>query len=214
MGVNSLEFRTVNSSAEFPDSPKPEFELSQVDPPHPFRSAWKSFAIAAVVLLAVAAIYFYVIQRPPDSTGQLLQVNYYPVHSTVNGGSGETGMQGGVENYDQLIVLAKVQVRNQTDIPLFLQDISATVTLADGSQQSSVGAGNIDFARVFQAFPSLDSLRSQPFDRSATIQPGQSTEGLAIFSFPLSRQQWDSRREGDVVVSFVHQKNLLLSFPK
>jgi hypothetical protein len=201
----------VTPSTERPDPSEAELHLTQVDPPHPFRSAWKTFAVAAVLVTAAIAIYYYLIQKPPDAAGEILAVNYYPVHTTINGGNGDPGMQGSKEAYDQLIILAKVRVRNQTNIPLFLQDISATVTLPDGSQHVNVGVGARDFDRVFQAFPALAPLKAQPFDRSATLQPGQSTEGLAIFNFPVSRQEWDSRKSGDVVVSFMHQPNLLLS---
>ena len=203
----------MNSSTEFTDYPRAELQLAQVDPPNPFKSAWKTFAIAAVSIILALAIFVYFIHRPPVAAGQILQTNFYSVHSTESGG-GDAGMQGTAEPYDQLIILANVRVRNQTDIPLFLQDISAAVTLPDGSMFTSVGVGARDFERVFQAFPSLGPLRSQPFDRSATLNPGESTEGLAVFSFPVSRQQWDTRKSGEVRVSFLHQNNLALSFPQ
>jgi hypothetical protein len=202
----------VNPSTELPDS-NPEFHLAQVDPPHPFKSAWKTFAVAAVLVTAAIAIYYHFIQKPPDAAGEILEVHYYPVHTAINGGNGDPGMQGNKESYDQLIILARVRVRNQTNIPLFLQDISASVTLPDGEPQMNVGLAARDFDRLFQAFPALAPLRAQPFDRSATLQPGQSIEGLAVFNFPMSGQQWDTRKSGDVVVSFMHQPNLLLSIP-
>ena len=55
-------------------------------------------------------------------------MNLYPVHTLINNGGGsDTGMAGTAEYYDQLLILAKVKVRNQTDIPLFMQDISAAI---------------------------------------------------------------------------------------
>lgn len=202
----------MNPSTELPDSSG--FHLTQVDPPHPFKSAWKTYLAATVVLIIAIAILVYFVHRPPVSAGEIVSVDYYPVHSTVNGGSGMEGMQGDTTAFDQLILLTKVRVHNQTNIPLFLQDISATVTMPDGSTESSIGAGARDIDRMFQAFPSLAPLRSTPFDRSATIAPGQSAEGQAIFSFPFTRQQWDSRKSGDVVVSFTHQSDLKISFPR
>lgn len=205
----------MNPSEELPNSSEADFHLAQIDPPHPFKSAWKTFALAAVVLIVAVAIFYLIVRKPPETAGEIVQVNYYPVHSTISGGGdGTDGMQGGNESYDQLLVLAVVRVRNQTDIPIFLQDIAATVTTADGAKHENIGAGASDFDRVFQAFPSLASLRSQPFDRTATIAPGQSAEGLAIFNFPLTRQQWDQRKSGNVVVSFLHQRNLLIDFPR
>ena len=202
----------MSPSAELPDSSG--FHLTQVDPPHPFKSAWKTFLIAAIVISLAIAIFVYFVRRPPVAAGQILNLNYYPVHSTVNGGAGDAGMAGGNQSFDQLVILAKVQVHNQTNIPLFLEDIAANVTMPDGSTESGIAAGARDFDRVFQAFPALNSLRSAPFDRSATLQPGQSTEGLAIFSFPFTRQQWDSRKSGAIVISFAHQKDLAIGFPR
>lgn len=210
--TNSLECRTVSSPDEVPGSPAPEFHLTQVDPADPIKSGWRTFAVAAVVLIAAVVIFYFIVKKPPQMTGQVLQVNYYPVHTTISG-DGSNGMQGSNENYYQLLIFADVKVQNQTNIPLFLQDISATLTTADGTEHENIAAGTSDFDRVFQAYPAAASYRAQPFDRSATIQPGQSIEGLAIFNFPVSQQQWDARKSGNVVVSFVHQNNLLVSFP-
>lgn len=204
----------MNPSTESPNPSDSGPRLEQVDPPHPFRSAIKTLVIAAVLVTLAIAIFVYIVKRPPVAAGEVLQVNYYPVHTTSTGGAGEAGMQGSNETYDQLLILAKVRVRNQTNIPLFLQDISATVTMPDGSEQTNVAAGATDAARVFQAFPSLASLQSAPFDRDATVPPGQSTEGLAIFTFPLTKQQWDSRKGANVVVSLIHQNNLVISFSR
>jgi hypothetical protein len=202
----------VNSPAELPDSPKPEFHLAQLDPPNPFKSAWKTVLVAAILITAAIAVFVWIVKKPPPAAGEIVQVNYYPVHSTVSN-AGVEGMQGTPESYDQLLVLAKVRVRNQTDIPLFLQEISAVVTLPDGTPQTSIAAGARDFDRMFQAFPSLASFRAEPFNRTATLAPGQSAEGLAIFSFSLSQQQWDARRDGNISITFLRQRNLLIPFP-
>jgi hypothetical protein len=77
-----------------------------------------------------------------------------------------------------------------------------------------VAAGSTDAGRLFAAFPALDPLQSTLFDRDATVNPGQSTEGLAIFSFPLTRQQWDGRKTANIVVSLIHQNDLVFSFPR
>ena len=200
--------------SESRDSSDSDLHLAQVDPPHPFRSAWKTFLAATIVLIIAAAILAYIVHRPPIFAGEVVGVDYYQVPTTINSGNGMVGMQGDTENFNQLIILAKVRVQNRTNIPLFLQDISAIVTMPDGTSESSVGAGTRDVDRMFQAFPSLASLRSTPFDRSATIAPGQSIEGQAVFSFPFTRQQWDSRKTGYIVVSFTHQNDLKIAFPR
>ena len=83
-----------------------------------------------------------------------------------------------------MIILTKVKIRNQTNIPLFVQDIGSAIKLPDGSEQTNVAASNQDMNRVFQAYPSLSYLRADPIPRDITLSPGQTAEGLAIFNYP------------------------------
>ena len=69
-----------------------------------------------------------------------------------------------------MIILTKIKIRNQTNIPLFVQDIGSAIKLPDGSEQTNVAASNQDMNRVFQAYPSVelpargpDSSRHYPF---------------------------------------------------
>jgi hypothetical protein len=71
-----------------------------------------------------------------------------------------------------------------------------------------VAASDKDMDRVFQAYPSLSYLRGDPIPRDITLSPGQSAEGLAIFNYPITKEQWDTLQTAKVVVQFMHQKNL------
>ena len=135
-------------------------------------------------------------QKPPVAAGEILSMNLYPVHTLINSGGGPEGMQGAGEYYDQLLILTKIRVRNQTDIPLFLQDVSSTIKLPDGSEQVNVTAGDKDMDRVFQAYPSLSYLRGESIHRDITLTPGQSVEGLAIFNFPISQGTMEYAADG------------------
>jgi hypothetical protein len=188
--------------------------LAQVDPPHPFRSALKTLIIAAIVVSIAIGLYVYLGEKPPVAAGTVLTMNLYPVHTLVNGGSGPEGMQGQGEYYDQLLILTKIKITNQTDIPLFLQDISSAIKLPDGSEQTNVTASDKDMDRVFKAYPSLAYLRSDSIHRDITLSPGQSVQGLAIFNYPISKDQWNTLQSAKVVVSFMHQKNLDLPLPR
>ena len=125
-----------------------------------------------------------------------------------NGAGGNDGMAGSSETYDQVIVVTKVRIRNQTDIPLFVQDIGSAIKLPDGSEQTNVAASNKDVDRVFQAYPALNYLRGDTIPRDITLSPGQAAEGLAIFNYPITKEQWDTLQTAKVVVQFMHQKNL------
>jgi hypothetical protein len=205
----------VTESAETSEDLGPGPHLAQVDPPHPFRSALKTIVIAAIAVSIAIGLYVWLGERPPVASGDILTMNLYPVHTLINNGGGsDTGMAGAAEYYDQLLILAKVKVRNQTDIPLFMQDISAAIKLPDGSEQVNITASNKDMDRVFQAYPSLSYLRTDSIPRDTTLTPGQSVQGLAIFNFPINKEQWDSLQTAKVVVSFMHQKNLEIVLPR
>jgi hypothetical protein len=198
----------VTESAETSEVLGPGPHLAQVDPPHPFRSALKNIIIAAVAISIAIGLYVWIGQRPPVAGGDILTMNLYPVHTLINNGGGSA------EYYDQLLILAKVKIRNQTDIPLFMQDISAAIKMPDGSEQVNVTASDKDIDRVFQAYPSLSYLRTASIPRDTTLSPGQSVQGLAIFNFPITKEQWDSLQTAKVVVSFMHQKNLEIVLPR
>jgi hypothetical protein len=204
----------VTESADLSELSGPGPNLAQVDPPHPFKAAIKTVVIAAIVMIIAIGLYVYLGQRPPVAAGEVLTMNLYPVHTLINSGGGSEGMQGSGEYYDQLLILAKVRVRNQTDIPLFLQDISSTIKLPDGSEQVNTTAGDRDMDRVFQAYPSLSYLRAAPIPRDMTLSPGQAAEGLAIFNYPITKEQWETLQTAKVVVQFMHQKNLEINITR
>jgi hypothetical protein len=204
----------VTESTDLSEVSGPGPHLAQVDPPHPFRSALKTLVIAAIVVSIALGLYVYLGQKPPVAAGEILTMNLYPVHALVNNGGGSEGMPGQGEYYDQLLILAKIKIRNQTDIPLFLQDIAATIKLPDGSEQVNVTASDKDMDRVFQAYPSLNFLRGESIRRDITLTPGESVQGLTIFNFPITKEQWDTLQSAKVVVSFMHQKNLELLLPR
>jgi hypothetical protein len=204
----------VTDSVETSAVSGPGPNLAQVDPPHPFRSALKTLIIAAVAVSVAIGLYVYLGQKPPVASGTVLTVNFYPVHTLVNSGGGTDGMQGSGEFYDQLLILAKIKVTNQTNIPLFLQDISSAIKLPDGTEQTNVTAGNKDMDRVFQAYPSLSYLRAESIPRDTTLSPGQSVQGLTIFNYSIAREQWNTLQSAMVVVSFMHQKNLEIPIPR
>lgn len=204
----------MTDSAETPAVSGPGPNLAQVDPPHPFRSALKTLIIATIAVSLAIGLYVYLGQKPPVAAGTILTMNLYPVHTLVNSGNGAEGMQGSGEYYDQLLILTKIKITNQTDIPLFLQDVSSTIKLPDGSEQTNVTASDHDMDRVFQAYPSLAYLRSDSVHRDITLSPGQSVQGLAIFNYPISKDQWNTLQSAKVVVSFMHQKNLEILLPR
>ena len=203
------EVSEVSESTDLPQISGPGPNMAQVDPPHPFKSALKTLVIAAIAVSIALGLYVWLGQKPPVASGEVLASNVYPVHWTINNGaSGNDGMAGTSESNDQVIILTKIKIRNQTNIPLFVQDVGSAIKLPDGSEQTNVAASDTDMKRVFEAYPSLSYLRADPIPRDITLSPGQTAEGLAIFNYPISKEQWDTLQTAKVVVQFMHQKNL------
>jgi hypothetical protein len=205
----------MSESTDISEVVGPTPHLEQVDPPHPFKSIFKALVIAAILVTIAIGLYVFLAQKPPVASGEVLATTVYPIHTVLsNGGGNQQGMAGSAESYDQLLVLSKVRIRNQTDIPLFLQDIRSSIKLPDGTEQENVAASDNDMNRVFQAYPSLAYLRSPTIGRDLTLTPGQFAEGLVIFNYPITKDQWDKLQTAKVVVSFMHQKNLELNISR
>ncbi len=176
--------------------------------------AWFPVIVAiAVAVLAAAGVFAWLYTRPALQTGKVLSVNVYPIHRELGtgpvNGSRTEGVAGQPDIYDEMIVLADVEIKNQTDIPLFLHDMSGVVHLPDDDQRSLAVSGR-DFEKVFIAYPDLKQFEKVPLPRDLTLTPGQQVEGMVIYSYPISKAQWDSRTGMDLTFSFLHQKPLVL----
>jgi hypothetical protein len=169
--------------------------------------------VATVVVVLAIGIYVYFEQKPPVAAGQIVKLDVVPIHTEMRVGAGAQGVQGGMDTYDQLFVMAQVKIRNQTDIPLFLHDMWSNLVTTNGDEQRSLAANKTDFQSVFIAYPQLAAFKQEPILRDITLQPGQSVQGLIIFHYPITRDQWDARHDFAGVISFVHQKDLVLPWP-
>lgn len=171
------------------------------------------FAVLGAIVIAGGAIggYVWVNSHGPVHAGQLVSITTYPIHRELSTGSALGGLAGANDVYDEEIVVADVKIRSTTKLPLFLHDMWADVTLADGTVQHSEGASDDDYRKVFIAYPALAPARTEPVQRNITLGPGQTVVGQMIFHYPISGQQWDQRKDFKVSVQFLHQKDLVLS---
>ncbi|MGA8111050.1 MAG: hypothetical protein WBD46_02340 [Acidobacteriaceae bacterium] len=166
--------------------------------------------VAIVVVVAIVGGYVWATYTGPVHTGQVQSVSAYPIHRELSTGSGLGGLNGGPNVYDEVIVIANVQVKSTTKLPLFVGDVWADLTLASGEVQESRAASGDDAKKVFVAYPELAPQQQAPMPRGITMTPGQVVAGQLIFHFPITKQDWDSRKAFDITVGFVNQKSLVL----
>jgi hypothetical protein len=180
--------------------------------------AWFPAVGAFVFVVLAIGAYVWINNKPPVHAGEVLSVNIYPIHRELSTGpakgAGETGIGGQGDTFDEVIVLVDARIKNQTDIPLFLHDMWAVVDLPGEEEQRSLAVSQTEFANVFIAYPSLKPLQKNPLPRDLTLAPGQQVEGMMIFSYQISKAQWDSRNGLDITMTFQHQKPLLLHVAK
>ena len=170
--------------------------------------------IAAILIpAAVIASYVWFNREPIPYTGQVVNVNIYPIHRDITSKTTTQGIGGQAEAYDELIVLADVRIKDVAKIPLFLQDISATAVLPDETD-TSTAASRRDFNDVFIAYPDLKQYQKAPLPRDLTLQPGQEAEGQMVFNYQLNKTQWDSRSGMDINISFLHHPPMVLHIAK
>jgi len=88
-----------------------------------------------------------------------------------------------------LIVLVPVKVRNVSTKPLSVQELTAILRLGD-TDYKSYAASPSDFDKVFLYYPDLNAHRKPLFLAHSEIPPGSEREGLAVFNFALTEDQW------------------------
>jgi hypothetical protein len=166
-------------------------------------------AILAFVLVTVGITAFVMSDRkPPVAAGEITQVWAHPVHM-LNTPVDAAGVQSPGEIFDQVMVLAQVRVRNQSNQPIVLKDMLSNITLEDGIH-SSYAAGKTDYDRIFIAYPELAGLRTKTLVRDTIIQPNEVLDGMIISAFHISPEQWAARKDLNFTLAFKYHPNLTL----
>lgn len=191
-------------SSSIPGSP----ELEQIEPPN----AWRPLVMPAVIViigLAIAwALFAHFGRSKPIATGTVLQQTAYPVSldapAPADGGTVAT-----TPTQNETILLVRARVTNIGRRPLTIFDLASDIKL-DGNNNQSSAAMPEDVDRLFERFPDLAAARTPLLTRHQVIQPGQSAEGLMVFNYAWTPQQWAQHKDGHVAVSFENGASLIL----
>jgi len=168
---------------------------------------WTS--LAAFVVVSVGITLFLMANRvPPVAVGEVTQVWSHSVH-TLTSPIDANGVQAPDEQFDQVLVLAKVRVRNQSKDPIVLKDMQTNATFDDGIH-SSYAATALDFDRIFIAYPELKSLHGKTLIRETIVAPGQQLDGTIVSSFHVSKAQWAAQKDLNFSIQFKYHPDLIL----
>ena len=169
---------------------------------------WAGIA-ATLLVVVVLALYVLATQKPPVVSGEIVQVWAHPNH-VVTSGFDANGDPMPKQSFDQVLVFARIKLRNQSKSPLILEDVLANLRQADGILSISAGSSG-QYEQVFLAYPELAAYHSNPLSPRTTLEPGQSMEGNVFWIFRMSKQEWDARRDLNFTFRFQYQANLVLA---
>jgi hypothetical protein len=168
---------------------------------------WTTLA-AFVVVSAGITLFLLANRTPPVAAGEVTQVWAHEVH-TINTPVDANGVQSAGEQFDQVLVLAQVRVRNQSKDPIVLKDMLTNATFDDGIH-SSYAATALDFDRIFIAYPELKALHGKTLIRETIVAPGEVLDGMVISSFHVSKAQWAARKDLSFSIDFKFHPDLVL----
>jgi len=169
--------------------------------------------IAAAVLGILLASYLLASKKAPSSSGVITRFQAIPIHteSKASMGIGQEGMvANNVEKYDQVVVGVQLNVRNATPKPMYVKSIEARLVTDAGEEKTDEAAPAADYDTLFQAYPQLKQNAIAPIKAESTIAAGSTQEGMAIFSFPVTRDVWDKRKSLKIAVNLYDHSPLVL----
>jgi len=150
--------------------------------------------IAILIVFVVIAAYVMLNRVAPTAEGDIAHLwLYQPLPAQMADGTTAPG--------NGLLMLVPVKVRNISSKPLAVMELSAVVRIGDTDYRSDA-ATESDFDKLFQYYPDLDAYRRPILLRHSDIPPGGEREGLAVFNFALTEDQWSHASAFYIDVTF------------
>ena len=153
--------------------------------------AWQPVVIALVIVAAAIAIVGYFNRATPPAKGAIDQIT-------------AVSLPG-----DMTMVAATVHFKNVTDKTLYIRNVKAAVETSKG-EFTDTAANASDYSRYYQAYPQLQQNTKPPIIQDTQVARGASGIGTVIFSFPVTKDIFDSRQSFTVTVQPYDQPAIVL----
>lgn len=88
----------------------------------------------------------------------------------------------------------QVKLDNQIDKPLWIKNISAEIETPDGQKHNDNAAPSMEAARYIAAFAPLQEAKADLLKEELKIPSGTSYNGVAVFSYPVEKKDFDARK--------------------
>ena len=104
-----------------------------------------------------------------------------------------------IPDQHQVMVAINVTVHNSGEKSLWIHDIKAKLLTGSG-ELTDEAASAIDFDRYFQAFPALKEHALAALPPETKIPPGGQAQGTIVVSFPVTIDDFNTRKSLSVVI--------------
>src|SRR5208283_1024072 len=175
----------------------PQFDAGHVPITEEFDSAKRTLppaapvAIALVVVAIVVGVLAFLFRAKPVAQGGIDAVFFSEPANMTNG-----------------MVLLQVTLRNVGDKTLYIKTIKGN--LKTDQDLSDDAASPSDYDRYFMAYPDLKEHSTQPLVVEMKIAPGAEQKGAVLVSFPVTREQFDARKDLNVTIQPYDQNPIVL----
>jgi len=154
---------------------------------------WGIVGAVLLVILIGIGIVSYIMRPQPKATGTIDEV--YAVALPDN----------------NIMVTMKVNLQNVGGKTMYIRNIKTQLTTDQGQQLSDVAASAVDFPRYFQAFPDLREHTITPMRVEDTVLPGHQLRGSVMASFPVTLDQFNSRKAIAVTIEPYDQPSVTIT---
>ena len=175
----------------------PQFDAGHVPITEEFDSAKRTLppaapvAIALVVVLIVVGVVAFLFRSKPVAQGGIDAVYFSEPANMTNA-----------------MVLLQVTLRNVGGKTLYIKSIKAN--LKTDQDLSDDAASPTDYDRYFMAYTDLKEHNTQALVVETKIAPGAEQKGTVLVSFPVTKEQFDARKDLSVTIEPYDQSPIVL----
>lgn len=114
---------------------------------------------------------------------------------------------------DNTMAAVQIKLDNQVEGPLYIKGIRAELEMADGKKYTDRAAPGVDGPRYMQAFPALQEAKADWLQEELKIPAKTSFNGVAIFSYPVKKADFDARKQITLHIQLYDRDALVVTDP-
>ena len=175
----------------------------------------------ALTVAIVAAALFALLRFTPHRTADLTvdRSAVYAAHTIFKSDSIVVGHDSA---QDDLYVVADLHLTDNLRLPLFIDDITATLTPSanDPAGNTPIPTSAVehsDLPNLYTGFPQVKKLADTagtPLLRESRLEPGQTFHGFVILHFPVTEATWNNRQDATLTLTLYHQPPITVTIPR